>query len=96
MLIIPGSIALSDFRTSKLLADLKTVEPGILSVSARFVHFVDQEGDLQDNELSILKQLLDYGSESLRIGIRRNFRRRQSPVSHTASRNHFAMVKQGD
>jgi phosphoribosylformylglycinamidine synthase len=67
MLIIPGSIALSDFRTSKLLTDLKTVEPEIRSVSARFVHFVDQEGDLQDNELTILKQLLDYGSEPAEI-----------------------------
>ncbi|MEC4749232.1 phosphoribosylformylglycinamidine synthase [Methylomicrobium sp. Wu6] len=62
MLIIPGSIALSDFRITKLLADLKAVEPEIQSVSARFVHFVDQEGDLQANAQTILQQLLDYGS----------------------------------
>jgi phosphoribosylformylglycinamidine synthase len=62
MLIIPGSVALSDFRITKLLADLQAVEPEVQSVSARFVHFVDQEGDLQGNDQAILMQLLDYGS----------------------------------
>jgi phosphoribosylformylglycinamidine synthase len=73
MLIIPGPVALSDFRVTKLLADLKAVEPAIRAVSARFVHFVDQEGGLRDDQQSILKQLLDYGSgpaETPREGIR--------------------------
>jgi len=62
MHIIPGPVALSDFRITKLLADLTTVEPRIDSISARFVHFVDRQGALRDNELGILRQLLAYGS----------------------------------
>jgi len=73
MLIIPGPVALSDFRITKLLADLKAVETAIQAVSARFVHFVDQQGDLGASEYAILQQLLDYGSgpaEAAGAGIR--------------------------
>ncbi|MGR8942361.1 MAG: hypothetical protein ACU83P_12305, partial [Gammaproteobacteria bacterium] len=67
MLIIPGPVALSDFRIIKLLADLKAVEPAVRSVSARFMHFVDQESALPDNDQNILKQLLSYGSDPVEL-----------------------------
>ena len=62
MLKIPGTSALSDFRVKKLLAELQVVEPNITAVSARFIHFVDVENDLNDSQTAILSQLLSYGS----------------------------------
>ncbi len=62
MLKIPGTSALSDFRINKLLAELQSIEPAIKAVSARFIHFVDIENDLSDDQAAILKQLLAYGS----------------------------------
>ena len=62
MLKIPGTFALSDFRVKKLLAELQAVEPTITAVSARFIHFVDIENDLNECQTAILSQLLSYGS----------------------------------
>ena len=62
MLKIPGTSALSDFRIKKLLAELQAVEPNITTVSARFIHFVDVENDLNGSQSTILSQLLSYGS----------------------------------
>ena len=62
MLKIPGTSALSDFRVKKLLAELQAVEPNITAVSARFIHFVDVENDLNECQTAILSQLLSYGS----------------------------------
>lgn len=41
MLILPGSNALSSFRSQRLLNQLQAVLPAITSVQARFIHFVD-------------------------------------------------------
>ncbi len=65
MLKIPGTSALSNFRINKLLAELQSVEPAIKAVSARFIHFVDIESELDDRQSVILKQLLAYGSTQL-------------------------------
>ncbi len=62
MLKIPGTSALSDFRVKKLLAELQAIEPNISAVSARFLHFVDIENDLNECQIGILNQLLSYGS----------------------------------
>jgi len=62
MLKISGTSALSDFRINKLLAELQSIEPAIKAVSARFIHFIDIENDLDDSQFNILKQLLAYGS----------------------------------
>jgi phosphoribosylformylglycinamidine synthase len=61
MLKIFGTSALSDFRINKLLVELQAVDPSIKSVSARFIHFVDIQHDLNDNQTEILQQLLAYG-----------------------------------
>ncbi|MDP1666918.1 MAG: phosphoribosylformylglycinamidine synthase [Methylobacter sp.] len=65
MLKISGTSALSDFRINKLLAELQAVDPAIKAVSARFIHFVDIENNLDDSQTGILKQLLAYGSTTL-------------------------------
>ncbi len=62
MLKFPGTSALSDFRVKNLLAELQAIEPAITAVSARFIHFVDVETDLNECQTAILSQLLSYGS----------------------------------
>ncbi len=64
MLKIPGTSALSDFRLKKLLATLQVIEPSISAVYAQYIHFVDAH-QLHDEQLSMLSQLLAYGSSSL-------------------------------
>ncbi len=62
MLKIPGTSALSGFRVQKLLAELQAVEPTITALSARFIHFVDVENNLDEGQQAVLSQLLSYGS----------------------------------
>ncbi len=60
MLILPGPLALSDFRTDKLRADAR----GALGeIQTQFVHFVDVAGDLHDEDRELLTSLLRYGSD---------------------------------
>ncbi len=61
MLTLPGAPALSPFRITKLLAQLRVREPGITALSSRFVHFVDAERPLESGETGILERLLTYG-----------------------------------
>ena len=61
MLIIPGTAALSRFRLEKLLSELQAVQPEISAISARFLHFVQLQGELQQEETAMLASLLNYG-----------------------------------
>ncbi|WP_051378440.1 phosphoribosylformylglycinamidine synthase [Derxia gummosa] len=58
--ILPGPLALSDFRRQRLLDALQAIEPAITAVSARFLHFVHGAG-LGDAEFDTLGKLLTYG-----------------------------------
>jgi phosphoribosylformylglycinamidine synthase len=62
MLKISGLAALSPFRIEKLYAELRAIAPDLQSVSAQFIHFIDNEIDLCENDTAILNQLLTYGS----------------------------------
>jgi phosphoribosylformylglycinamidine synthase len=61
MLEIPGAPALSAFRIAKLLDRLATIEPGVRTLTARFVHFADLERALDAAAAAVLRQLLTYG-----------------------------------
>ncbi len=61
MIIFPGTSALSDFRLNKLLDDLKSIDSRIEAVAARFVHFIDAEDNLTEQDEFVLQRLLDYG-----------------------------------
>ncbi|MET3130707.1 phosphoribosylformylglycinamidine synthase [Oxalobacteraceae bacterium GrIS 1.11] len=61
MLILPGSNALSVFRSQRLLTQLQAVLPAIVSVQARFVHFIDAAAPLSADDSSRLDALLTYG-----------------------------------
>ncbi|TFH88610.1 phosphoribosylformylglycinamidine synthase [Billgrantia azerbaijanica] len=62
MLELRGAPALSAFRHAKLLAALRARVPEVESLQADHVHFVDHDGELSDDALDVLRQLLDYGS----------------------------------
>jgi phosphoribosylformylglycinamidine synthase len=61
MLILPGSNALSAFRTQRLLAQLQAVEPAIVGVSGRFLHFIDAVSAPGRDDVGRLEALLTYG-----------------------------------
>ncbi|MBZ0329820.1 phosphoribosylformylglycinamidine synthase [Halomonas sp. ANAO-440] len=64
MLELRGAPALSAFRHDKLLAALRARVPEVESLHANYVHFVDHDGELSDDERQVLDRLLDYGIQS--------------------------------
>ncbi|KQX01314.1 phosphoribosylformylglycinamidine synthase [Massilia sp. Root418] len=61
MLILPGSNALSAFRSHRLLTQLQAVLPAITAVQARHLHFIDAAVPLSSDDTSRLQGLLTYG-----------------------------------
>ena len=61
MLILPGSNALSSFRTQGLLLRLQAIEPAIVAVTGRYTHFVDSHRTLTEQDIERLSALLTYG-----------------------------------
>lgn len=61
MLILPGSNALSAFRSQRLLTQLQAVAPAIAAVQARFYHFIDASGPLTADDTARLSAMLTYG-----------------------------------
>jgi phosphoribosylformylglycinamidine synthase len=61
MLILPGSNALSAFRSQRLLSQLQAVAPTIAAVQARFYHFIDASSPLSTEDTERLSAMLTYG-----------------------------------
>jgi phosphoribosylformylglycinamidine synthase len=61
MLILPGSNALSAFRTQRLLNQLQQIDDAISGVTGRFLHFVDAAAAPSDDDRKRLDALLTYG-----------------------------------
>jgi phosphoribosylformylglycinamidine synthase len=61
MLILPGSNALSAFRSQRLLSQLQAVAPAITQVTARFYHFIDTTAPLTPDDTARLTAMLTYG-----------------------------------
>ncbi len=61
MLILPGSNALSAFRTQRLLSQLQAVDAAITGVTGRYIHFIDAVGAVSDDDHARLQGLLTYG-----------------------------------
>jgi phosphoribosylformylglycinamidine synthase len=61
MIELPGALAVSDFRIAKLRPALAAVHPGLGNISARYLHLVDLERDLDSREHTLLERLLTYG-----------------------------------
>ena len=58
MLQLPGGLALSDFRKSKLLSSLQAEVPAVTDIKASYLHFVDTEKSIDANAKTILDSLL--------------------------------------
>ena len=63
MLILSGTKALSEYRLKQLITQLKTIHPSVNHLSARFVHFIDVNAQLSDQEQDKLSNLLSYGND---------------------------------
>ncbi len=61
MLILPGSNALSAFRTERLLQQLHHIDPAIAGVTGRFLHFIDSAAPIAPEDVKRLDGLLTYG-----------------------------------
>ncbi|MGO2133781.1 MAG: phosphoribosylformylglycinamidine synthase, partial [Halomonas sp.] len=61
MLELRGAPALSVFRHARLLADLRDAVPEVEALSADYLHFIDHDGELGQDEHDLLERLLDYG-----------------------------------
>ncbi len=61
MLILPGSNALSSFRSLRLLNQLQAAAPAIVGIQARFYHFIDTSVALSDDDTTRLGAMLTYG-----------------------------------
>jgi phosphoribosylformylglycinamidine synthase len=61
MLILPGSNALSVFRSQRLLAQLQAAAPAIAAVQARYCHFIDTASPLSVEDTQRLSAMLTYG-----------------------------------
>ncbi|NOL50329.1 phosphoribosylformylglycinamidine synthase [Pelistega europaea] len=58
---IPGSIALSAFKSEKLIEDLRKIDVPVHQVYANYEHYVFTEGELNADAQQQLEQLLNYG-----------------------------------
>ena len=61
MLQLRGAPALSDFRCSNLLKNLKLQLPEVSGLYAEFTHFADLTGDLDAGQRAVLDAILKYG-----------------------------------
>ncbi len=59
MLQLPGAPAFSNFRIQKLCERVRSIDPRISSLDARFMHFVELEQALSDAQQHILQRLLE-------------------------------------
>ena len=61
MLKILGTSALSGYRLKQLLTQLHAIDSSITAVSSQFVHFIDTDKALNEQETAMLERLLSYG-----------------------------------
>ncbi|HEA25712.1 MAG TPA: phosphoribosylformylglycinamidine synthase, partial [Ectothiorhodospiraceae bacterium] len=64
MLILHGATALSDFRLRKLNRQVSDELSKPVTISTQFVHFVQVEQELSDEEMLVLGKILQYGPKS--------------------------------
>jgi len=63
MLVFPGPTALSSFRLSKLRSELVAEGLNVNRIDTQFMHFVDLNEKLNQQDLAVLTGLLRYGAE---------------------------------
>ncbi len=63
-MLLPGAVALSEFRIARLQQDLAGVLAGPLEIRTRFMHLIQLTKDLDPHETAVLKAILTYGPGS--------------------------------
>ena len=63
MLVFPGPTALSSFRVSKLRSELSADGLNVGRIDTQYMHFVDLNEKLNQQDLAVLTGLLRYGAE---------------------------------
>ncbi|MDR5738422.1 MULTISPECIES: phosphoribosylformylglycinamidine synthase [unclassified Caballeronia] len=58
----PGASALSDFRQTRLLETLVTIDANIVGVRGQFLHFVNSSEPLSDEDTNRIHALMHYGA----------------------------------
>ena len=61
MLILRGGPALSTFRLRKQLEAVQAISPEVCHLYAEYIHFIDLEQALSDDQQAVLERLLTYG-----------------------------------
>ena len=110
MLILPGSNALSVFRSQRLLNQLQAVAPTIASVQARFYHFIDASAPLSPEDTERLTAMLTYGEpvpETLyegaveeffvipRLGTISPWASKATDIAHNCGMSHVHRIERG-
>ncbi len=111
MLILPGSNALSVFRSQRLLNQLQAVAPTIASVQARFYHFIDASTPLSTADTERLSAMLTYGEpvpETLyegateeffvipRLGTISPWASKATDIAHNCGMQHVHRIERGE
>lgn len=61
MLILRGNPAFSNFQKAHLLKESSAISSQVIDIYGEYVHYVDTNSELTDEELKILERLLEYG-----------------------------------
>jgi len=68
----PGARALSEFRQTRLLQVLQAIDPNLVDVQARYVHFVNSTTPLTPDDSARVEALLEYGDPAGELSGRGN------------------------
>ncbi|WP_394779297.1 phosphoribosylformylglycinamidine synthase, partial [Undibacterium sp.] len=107
MLILPGSNALSAFRTQGLLSKLQAVDANINGVTGRYLHFVDSASALSADDQGRLNALLTYGDAFAgsedgeafvvipRFGTISPWASKATDIAHNCGMSHIKRIERG-
>ncbi|MFK5984721.1 MAG: phosphoribosylformylglycinamidine synthase [Pseudomonadota bacterium] len=82
MLTLNGSTALTDSKSKQLLSRLQLISSDIKQINSQFIHFIESQPSLLDNEINTLKKLLSYGSQAAQI----------QPIETSDTANNFNFI----
>src|SRR4051812_16088821 len=107
MLILPGSNALSAFRTQRLLSKLQEAEPAIVGVTGRFLHFIDAATTPSPDDIGRLNAMLTYGEPFMdaadgnefvvipRFGTISPWASKATDIAHNCGMTHIKRIERG-
>ncbi len=107
MLILPGSNALSLFRSQRLLSQLQALDSAMVGVTGQFLHFIDSSDVVTNTESQRLAALLNYGDPFLssregdqfvvipRFGTISPWASKATDIAHNCGMGHIKRIERG-